>query len=315
MGVKIARAAQPEAGSGSSSESRVRFHGETDDSYRLIAIHAGFNSGQANNQALAIRHAMIERGVPPERIIVLPGNYPAFAPKPSASTRFSGAAQQAESSLLSHGQRKLNEAWGWCSNFCRNVRLYWNYSKPESDEAGRVYRQLHQSLPQIQGKRLRVTYIGYSGGGQAGLTTAGLARNDQHFDLDHVITLGSPVMANPAPAQVRISSYVSDGDTVLNGTDYLPYVQAVPPNMDANDRTVRFGPRVDHGAWLRDRAVLDSVFAEIADVIPLEEKKLVSDQADPMPEDAPAAPQPDPLPSPQTEVSFLPGEMKLALKA
>jgi hypothetical protein len=162
------------------------------------------------------------------------------------------------------------------------LMLYLDSANPAAHSAQQAYERLHQAL---LARKVRpsddLIWIGHSAGGQMGMTMAHLAHNlrkypdlakkTQPYHFDTVITLGSAVGANDVPANVKLRHYFSPGDSMIylltkHGNLLAESVRSKVRfrpccEVEANAK-VRVFPKIEHGAWYTDDAVLDCIERE-----------------------------------------------------
>jgi len=162
------------------------------------------------------------------------------------------------------------------------LMLYLDSADPAARSSHFAYERLHHALLAHKvspGDDL--VWIGHSAGGQMGMTMAHLAHNlSKHPDLarktqayhfDTVITLGTAVGANPVPADVKLRHYYSAGDSMIylltkHGNLLAESVKSKVRfrpccDIEANAK-VRVFPKIEHGAWYTDDAVLACIQRE-----------------------------------------------------
>ncbi len=143
------------------------------------------------------------------------------------------------------------------------------------------YVRLHQTLVKHGVKKEdKLIWVGYSAGGQMGLSMAGLA--DRHaqipalagtsaWPLDIVVTLGTPIGTNHAPKEVRVRQYFSYGDRIVELLTVSKKLVAsyggkheirfFSPNLGENAIARRF-EGLEHPEWIWNPRVLDRIVRE-----------------------------------------------------
>jgi pimeloyl-ACP methyl ester carboxylesterase len=225
------------------------------DRRRVYVMHSGVHTILANSNkniaAASLKEGLLKRGVAAKDIVVLDNPYPTA---------------------------------NWRNMFPPEcVPMFAESAMPESRVAQDAYQRLHKAL-KAQGVSVKddVVWIGHSAGGQMGLTMAHLGKNlEKHADLvkstlpynfDMVILLGSPIAANLLPPEIKLRHYFSPQDrvvrwavryssTVMWAFGYRLAINAMPPNLDVNDK-VRIFRGVEHPYWDVDSRVLDRIVAE-----------------------------------------------------
>lgn len=204
---------------------------------RLYVLHSGMIDSE-NGAANSLRRGLMERGVADRDIVVLPTPYP-------RETLFGRPCPGSE-----------------------NFRIFRESADPTSAVSRTAYQNYQAALTRA-GIRPgdEVVWVGHSAGGQMGMTLAGMARDQQGFQMSHIITLGSPIQRANAPEDVRVRNYQSPQDRTVNYEvqDSLSEIIGAPvqvyPRLDGNDRT-RVFTGVGHSQWYTNPQVLDRILTE-----------------------------------------------------
>lgn len=213
-------------------------------------VHAVVSRDGPNGAAERLRQGLARRGIPERDLVVLDSPFPAAT---------------------------------WRDVLPReSVQMFLASADPASPTAQDAYRRLDRALAD-RGVTTRdeIVWVGHSAGGQIGMTMAhlahrhdrypGLARATRPYRFGLVITLGTPVGANPVPPEVRLRHYYSSADSVvgllarhgslltapLGGGRQLGPCCDVGPNA-----LVRVFPGVRHHAWCSTPDVLDCIVRE-----------------------------------------------------
>ncbi|MCA9798691.1 MAG: hypothetical protein KC474_04010 [Cyanobacteria bacterium HKST-UBA04] len=137
--------------------------------------------------------------------------------------------------------RFFSGLFGRARSLVQNVRQYHQLEDPDSLPSRNIQEFVRGQLAghHYDSDRDNARWLGYSGGGQPGLTTAAVLRG-QGIRFDRVVTVGSPILTNPLDrfAEVEILSVTSASDEVHRCASVLPWVCPIPPNMDGNDHHV-----------------------------------------------------------------------------
>lgn len=211
----------------------------TDGKDKVFVLHSGLNDGK-NEGANSVRDGLLARGVPADRIIILPNP-------------FGRDAKQ--------------------GGFRENLKSFGEFGKSNSDSAKMHYSRVEMEMMTrgIDPAKASVTLIGHSAGGQASLGIAEVDKTRQRM-VDQVITLGSPILKNAADPKVKITSLDSGTDPIVRlttgplskliGRRFLPETQQrLPMNLDANDRIIKI-PNLDHRGYYQD----PNTMAMVADI-------------------------------------------------
>jgi hypothetical protein len=272
------------------------------DPRTVVVILPGFSSGiGGESSADYLRDSLLAQGIPPENIVVPPSHYPSFNEnvRPEPPPDYSRGYVRGAFSWLRNRVRNLC-VQGY--NLYRNVRLYTQYTDPNSAESRRAYQDVHDRLNLAPGQQVNLNFVGYSGGGQEAVTLARMAEDDPRVrSVRRVITIGSPMMVNQTRPEVEITSYVSPDDGVLNRTAMLPLVRYTPPNTDGNDQVRTYNAH--HTQYY----VMPEVMRQLYQDLTVNQEPLILPA--PRPNPAPA-----PLPTPEvadSPVSLLPGVERL----
>lgn len=226
---------------------------EQQPSRRVFVLHSGvhvaFNPSK-NRAAETLRIKLLERGVPDRDIVVLDN------PFPTAS---------------------------WTNILPReSIVCYLESTDPDSAVAHAAYRRLHAALRKHGvGPADELVWVGHSAGGQMGLTMArlgrdlhrypDLARHAAAYRFQMVITLGTAVGADSAPAGTQLRHYHSPADSVvgllLTGGDQMGRALGHPVHFAPADRDdgvckVRVFAGISHHAWYRTDRVVDCILNE-----------------------------------------------------
>jgi hypothetical protein len=206
---------------------------------KVFVLHSGLNDGK-NEGANSVREGLLARGVPADRIIILPNPF----------------GREAK-------QGGLRE----------NLKSFGEFGKSNSDSAKIHYSRVEMEMMArgLDPARASVTLIGHSAGGQASLGVAEVDKNRQRM-VDQVITLGSPILKNAADPKVKITSLDSGTDPIVRlttgplskliGRRFLPETQQrLPMNLDGNDRIIKI-PNLDHRGYYQD----PNTMAMVADI-------------------------------------------------
>lgn len=164
-----------------------------------------------------------------------------------------------------------------------SISMFFDSIEPSSRMSQESYLRMHKAL-QAQGveRTDHVTWIGHSAGGQIGLTMAHLARNLWKFpelareamayQVDMVITLGTPVGSDHLPTEVKLRHYYSSEDRVVRWASrvgpwvawplgYRARINKIPQQPGENCMIRCFG-EVEHPYWDVDQRVLDRIVGE-----------------------------------------------------
>lgn len=162
---------------------------------------------------------------------------------------------------------RTKNAFRYAKNACKNVKLYLDYQNPYSKASDKAYAAFKDSLDLKPGDRKNVLINGHSGAGALAsvysrrLQDEAEALKAQGIDVKvtKVITHGSPYIHNHTPPEVELCNCDSPGDGIQSIAGLVPGVRRVAPNHDGNDRVVRFGNRIGHREYYRNKDVLDFV--------------------------------------------------------
>lgn len=239
---------------------------------RTVYILHGGMSDPDNKSPQNIEKYILSRGVVPADVIVLPNPYPAIPPDFTNLPDVKGKDRN-----KNIGNFIKNIALEAKDNSQDNWQVYKHTLELDSDVTQATY---HNLLSQLQEKKsqnptlpLNIVWVGLSAGGQMGLTMSQLmARDNPDFQFKTIVTIGSPVVHNEAPAAVQIICNISDQDQVLMQTTRPGYakvvvgqdIKKVPPNMDANDEvrqiTMKLSKKYDvtegHNLWHKNTTIL-----------------------------------------------------------
>ena len=221
---------------------------------RVYVLHSGlhtiFSHPWPNLIADSLRTSLLLAGVPEQNIVVLDNPYPTAS---------------------------------WGNMFPRQaLDIFLDSMAPTTKTAQEAYVRLHKALASRNvGPQDEVIWVGHSAGGQMGITMAYLARSLDRFpelaravspyQFVMVVTLGSPVGANPLSADVKLRHYYSSMDKVvrwasLYGTfalrcmGYKVNIEEIPPRMQPGS-AVRVFQGVEHPFWDEAR-VVNRILAE-----------------------------------------------------
>ena len=246
---------------------------------KLFILHGGMadpNNDSTNNIARYIMNS----GFPQSQVVVLPNPYPNIKP---ALDNLQGVFQNIKSDGLGDFLKSTIRLTK------ENVKINWDTYRDSSELDSQVtqtaykhllavLKQKEQEFPQ---RKLMIQWVGLSAGGQMGLTLAKKLTDDastdvmvlkQDMQLQTITTLGSPIIENQAPKEIKIISCVSQQDeiwrqstrpgaaNVFIGKDVLE----VPPNRDDNDEVREFTLPVKkeydisegHNLWHKDTSIL-----------------------------------------------------------
>lgn len=270
----------------------------------VVVLLSGFDSqGRKHSSSHTLREHLLAQGVQPENIVMLPSQYP----------RFMDQCEPEEPVDFSQGFFRGAFRWfrqkvsNWCMqafNLYQNVRLYWQYSDPDSIESQLAYRQLRSALNLRPGEQVTLNFIGFSGGGQQATTLAHLAQQDPAIqDVNRVFTVGSPMMTNYTRPETEVISYVSLNDWVLLGTSGLPLVRFVPPSRDENDQ-VRYCT-AEHTRYFELPQVLEQLTTDLLQGQPALTQPPPSSGNLPMPKQNQGTPEPPESPLQEPPLSNL----------
>lgn len=241
----------------------------------LYVLHGGM-ADPNNDSTEDIHQYLLSRGIPEAQVVVLANPYPAIAPNLKDVGQLLDTIEK-----NGFGRFLKTTARQTKANMLINWDIFKDSSNLTSPVTMEAYHQLMVALKEKQaafGNRpIRIVWIGLSAGGQMGLTlTEKLASESPAlngaFEVETIVTLGSPILRNQVPARVRIVTCISNEDEVLSQTTrpgaaklFIGQdVTKIPPNQDANDEVREFTLPVQrefdvtegHNMWHRDREVL-----------------------------------------------------------
>ncbi len=220
----------------------------------IYVVHSGVHFYLAppdkNHGAEAIRKGLLRQGIAEDAIVVLDS--------PFEQATFSNVLPK------------------------ESVKLFMQVTNPESKVAHDLYVRMHQTLRSLGVPRdTRLVWIGHSAGGQIGMTLAHLGHSHDRFPelrkksdpwlFEMVVTLGTPVGANPVPPGVKLRHYYSPGDSVIQLLVHVGESLSKSLGLD-----VRFGPccdlhhntkvlcfeGVEHNVWIRSPRFLETLLRE-----------------------------------------------------
>jgi hypothetical protein len=207
---------------------------------KVYVLHSGLNDPE-NSGAMGIRAGLLAKGIPDERIVILPNEFPSF--KDTKGIR-------------------------------RNLQNFGEFGKSDSAQAQKAYEQMQALIAQkgLDPNAVSVTMVSHSGGGQASF---GMAEIDKKTNnkIDQIITLGSPILTNNVDPRVKVTSVISPEDPIVRLTTgglarlLGPALtggkpKAVADNLDSNDKVIEI-PNLEHHAYFKDPGIMNMV-ADIA---------------------------------------------------
>jgi hypothetical protein len=161
------------------------------------------------------------------------------------------------------------------------LALFWDSMDPASRGSHDAYVRLHETLARHGVKESdALVWVGYSAGGQMGLTMAHLAHHHAKYSaladktrpyrFEMVITLGTPVGANPAPKDVKVRQYFSYADRMVKmlqtGKSTVAALGARHAihfyQLDGGDVLARRFDKIEHPEWIFAPRVLDLLIKE-----------------------------------------------------
>jgi hypothetical protein len=253
---------------------------------KLFILHGGM-ADPANDSTQNIARYIMNSGFPQSQVVVLPNPYPDIKPDlNNLQEVFKNIRSEGLGDFLKSTIRLTKE----------NVKINWDtyrdsseLNSPVTQTAYKhlldVLRQKEQEFPQ---RKLMIQWVGLSAGGQMGLTLAKKLADDasseamslkRDLQLQTITTLGSPIIENQAPKEIKIISCVSQQDEIWRqstrpgaakvfiGREVLE----TPPNRDENDEVREFTLPVQteynisegHNLWHKDTAILSKALAGV----------------------------------------------------
>ncbi|MBY0402894.1 MAG: hypothetical protein K2X66_03290, partial [Cyanobacteria bacterium] len=203
---------------------------------KVYVLHSGLNDPE-NSGAMGIRAGLLAKGIPDERIVILPNEFPSF--KDTKGIR-------------------------------RNLENFGEFGKSDSAQAQKAYEQMQALIAQkgLDPKAVSVTMVSHSGGGQASFGMAEIDKKTNN-EIDQIITLGSPILKNNVDPRVKVTSVISPEDPIVRLTTgglarlLGPALtggkpKAVADNLDSNDKVIEI-PNLEHHAYFRDPGIMNMV--------------------------------------------------------
>lgn len=204
---------------------------------KLFVLHSGLNDPE-NSGANGVKAGLLARGIPEDRILILPNEFPSLK-----------------------GGIKAN-----LNNFSA-------FGETNSEESKQAYARMESMIAAkgLDPSKVAVTMIGHSAGGQASFGMAEVDKTQRKM-VDQIITLGSPILNNAVDPNVKITSIDSKEDPIVRVTTgplarLLGRVvlgdaqQRLPDNLDANDRIIEV-KNLDHRGYYQD----PNTMAMVADI-------------------------------------------------
>jgi hypothetical protein len=221
---------------------------------RVYVLHSGvhiiFSKAGRNGAAERLRHELKQRGIEERDLVVLDNPFRAAT---------------------------------WTEPLPRDSAvMFLESANPASPTAQQAYRRLDRDL-KAHGitSHDELLWIGHSAGGQMGMTMAHLAHRLPHYpDLARdtspyrfglVVTLGTPVAANPVPPEVPLRHYCSASDSVVSLlskhgallTSPLGHGMALAACSDPGPNVkVRVFQGIRHHTWCWSPQVVDAIVKE-----------------------------------------------------
>lgn len=228
----------------------------------VYVLHSGLGDGW-NWGAREIKRHLLTQGISEERIIILDSPFPQLGGLGSRSAR-----ELFTRFLHSYTHQDDPAEKAYWTSLTENLAIYRQSAQPQSAVVKQQASQLRQTLSQRGLTGVPVTWIGYSAGGQMGLSMAALNGSEGAPRIERVVTLGSPILQNSAPPAVEVISVVSSDDsffkTVLTWDELVGLsLHAFAPNLDRNDRAILIqGP--DHAGMVIKSDALHAVMRALS---------------------------------------------------
>ena len=204
----------------------------------VYVLHSGMRDPD-NEAALSLKAALKKRGIKDADIVVMPAVYPNMDLSPT-SRNFGSGVQD-------------------------NIRIFNQSADKKSDLVKKQYKAYQDALTKAGVKAGdKIVWVGDSAGGQMGFTLARMAKDNNGFQMDTIITLGSPIAKNEVPPEVKIRHYTSNADQIQHGKLLGGQVgKPIPDNLDANDK-IRWFRNIGHCDWYKDTdpAIVDKIISE-----------------------------------------------------
>jgi pimeloyl-ACP methyl ester carboxylesterase len=199
---------------------------------RVFVIHSGV-SDDTNWAAKAIKNNLIQLGVQDSNIIILDNPYPDL-------TELNDFSLTKAKDLFVDGlKRNMNHLLSGESpetpilfKLIKTLYLYQTSSDDGSYVVDHQYQQMADKMNERGLDKADVVWVGYSAGGQMGLSVAKKIDQDleQQRKITTVITMGTPIRKNPTPSNFKIIVLNSNGDTFLNAV--ISYPRAIGLQVD-----------------------------------------------------------------------------------
>jgi hypothetical protein len=227
---------------------------------RVFVLHSGVHIYYADRDkdyaAKVLRRELQDRGIADADIVIIPNPFPTA----SKEDRFP------RDGLL----------------------MFLDSADPASKFSQEAYRRFDKALSDAKVEDdARIVWVGYSAGGQVGMTMAHLASHlDEYPDLAKttrtrdfkaVFALGTPTGADTTPKHVRLCCYCSRDDQVVQlacgFTPILPLLGYEKPICPAPTRPrdntiVRWFRGIQHPDWIHADRVVDRMFEDLKQPTP-----------------------------------------------
>jgi len=222
---------------------------------RVFVLHSGvhiyYSNPDKDYAAKVMRRELLSRGIPERDIVIVPNPFPT-ASKDDPFPR-------------------------------EGLLMFLDASDPASKFSQDAYRRLHKTLVDAKVEAdAHLVWIGYSAGGQVGMTMANLASRLEDFPelkkatraghFDAVFAIGTPTGADVTPENVKLCCYCSPADKVVQlacgFTPILPLLgydmKICPaPFRPRGNTIVRWFDAIEHPYWIHIDRVLDRVLQDL----------------------------------------------------